>query len=533
MIHKQQFIEYAKQGYNRIPLTMVLNADLDTPLSIYLKLIGMQRENSFLLESVVGGERFGRYSYIGLPARTYIQSYGLGDETRTVLHENNTIIESIDAKKDKDALHAIQTLQKKYKPVILQNMPRFCGGWAGYLAYENVYHIEPCLKQPKYPQWDKLKLPNTHLLLCDELIVLDNFKSQLHVIIYIDPTENNTEYNDENYAEHYENGLKRLENLKIQLEQGIAYKTVLSSCHRSTEYKNSINNVHNSLDQDSYEKAVNIAKDYIYAGDIMQVVLSKRKEIPYDDADGISLYRALRQLNPSPYMYYYHFNDTQLIGSSPELLVRREIRETRESHEKNTHHVLLRPIAGTRIRGKTEQEDYTLTKDLLQDDKERAEHTMLIDLARNDIGRIAQSGSVKVTQHMCVEKYSHVQHMVSSVEGQIDEYVDNITILKAVFPAGTLSGAAKVRAMQIIAELEPMPRHIYGGGVGYMSFNGEMDFAIAIRSAVLQNNIAYVQAGAGIVSDSQPYAEWLETENKAKALMQALQIVSNKDNTIC
>jgi anthranilate synthase component I len=528
MISKEQFIQYAKQGYNRIPLTMVLNADLDTPLSLYLKLVGTQRKNSFLLESVVGGERFGRYSYIGLPARTYIKSEGLGLNTRTVLYENNQIITSINASENIDALSAIQKLQQQYKPVILENMPRFCGGWAGYFAYENVYHIETCLQQPKYPEWDKLTLPNTHLLLCDELVVLDNLKSQLHLIIYIDPYCNNNNNKDNiNLITHnYMQGLQRLATLQTQLEQGIAY-AALPDLNKKTEqanYSNLKSNFKDSLDQNAYEEAVNIAKKYIFSGDIMQVVLSKRKEMHYD-TDGIVLYRALRQLNPSPYMYYYHFEDTQLVGSSPELLVRREIRT---DHQLNhTHHVLLRPIAGTRMRGKTEQEDALLAKNLLEDEKECAEHTMLIDLARNDIGRIAQTGSVKITQHMCVEKYSHVQHIVSSVEGQIDAHIENMIILKAVFPAGTLSGAAKVRAMQIIAELEPMPRHIYGGGVGYMSFNGEMDLAIAIRTAVLQNNIAYVQAGAGIVADSQAYNEWLETENKAKALVQAIYMVQD------
>jgi anthranilate synthase component 1 len=504
-ITEQQFLEYKSQGFNKIPLMIEINADLDTPLSIYLKLVGKNRKNSFLLESVIGGERFGRYSYIGLPSNTYIESDGFARDAYVALYENDEIIQKIDNVNNENVLDIIQKIQNSYKPLILKDMPRFCGGWVGYFSYETVNHIEPCLGFPKKSHKDSITLPNIKLLLCDELVVVDNLKGRLKLIVHINP----------NKPDAYNNGINRLNELSQKLISNIAHNAI--SYHYDAELQKN-NNVEYVISEQEYIKSVEIAKEYINAGDIMQVVLSQRMQKEFN-ADPILLYRTLRQLNPSPYMYYYCFGDAQIVGSSPELLVRHEIK----SNDK--HLVTLRPIAGTRPRGVNEEHDLELAQDLLADTKECAEHTMLIDLARNDIGRIAKIGTVKVTEHMHVEKYSHVQHIVSSVEGEIRDSVSNMDILKAVFPAGTLSGAAKVRAMQIIAELETIARHIYGGGVGYMSFNGEMDIAIAIRTAVIQNNTAYIQAGAGIVADSVEKLEWEETNNKAKAVIKALEQV--------
>ena len=501
-LSKDDFYKYKNSRYNLVPLCLELMADLDTPLSIYLKLVGLNRKNSFLLESVIGGERFGRYSYIGLSSNTYIQSEDFNGKTITSLHENDNIIKSLEG----NALDNIKTLQQNFNPLILDNMPRFCGGWAGYFGYETVHHIEKSVGKIKVNANDDLCLPNIKLLLCNELAVIDNLQGKLLLIKYINPNIENS----------YETAVQRLQDIKNKLNQNIASQGINNNLKQLNDENNDIKYMSSEAD---YINIVNQAKEYIKNGDIMQVVLSQRMQKKFT-GDSISLYRALRQLNPSPYMYYYCFGDTQIVGSSPELLVRHEIMD-------NKNLVTVRPLAGTRPRGANIEEDEKLAKDLLLDEKETAEHTMLIDLARNDIGRLAKTGTIKLTQNMAVEKYSHVQHIVSSVQGEINNNIHNLDILKAVFPAGTLSGAAKVRAMQVINELETMPRHIYGGGVGYISFNGEMDIAIAIRTAVIQNKTAYIQAGAGIVYDSIAKNEWIETQNKAKAILKAIENVEN------
>ncbi len=492
-LSENEFNSYKNTKFNLVPVCLELRADLDTPLSIYLKLVGKNRANSFLLESVIGGERFGRFSYIGLPSCTYLET-DFNDITS--LYENNKLILSL----TNNPLDDIKSIQNKYNALILKGMPRFCGGWVGYFGYETIHYIEPILVKQKTKR-DNINLSTIKLLLCTELAVVDNLKGSLLLIKYINPNIDNA------YA---------IANVKLQqLRQNLETSSALDAINFCANKKSEPRYFTQKTD---YMNNVEIAKKHIKAGDIMQVVLSQRMAMDFT-TDSILLYRNLRQLNPSPYMYYYCFGDTQIVGSSPELLVRRE------THNNDNHNdaVMLRPIAGTRPRGKDEAEDLQLAQDLMQDEKELAEHTMLIDLARNDIGRVAIAGSIKVTQNMQIEKYSHVQHIVSSVQGEINSVTNNIDIIKAVFPAGTLSGAAKVRAMQIIKHLELIPRHIYGGGVGYISFNNDMDLAIAIRTAVIQNNIAYIQSGAGIVDDSVPENEWIETQNKAKAIIKAIQ----------
>jgi anthranilate synthase component I len=511
-INITEFTKYAQQGYNRIPISINLQADLDTPLSIYLKLTEHKRQNSFLLESVIGGERFGRYSYIGLPAKYAIESHGYGQHAVTNLLENINVIESIHTV---NPLEAIEQIQSRYKPLVLDGLPRFCGGWVGYFAYETVHYIEPCLGLPKNnidnSCNDKLEIPNIRLLLCDELVVVDNLKGTLQIILYLEIN------NIEDALSIYNQGINRINELIKKLQNNVASNYINNEVIKNID--DNLSMQYNTTQQEYINNVIK-AKEYIYSGDIMQVVLSQRMHREFKH-DTILLYRALRQLNPSPYMYYYCFNDSHIVGSSPELLIRNEL----SINSTKTRTITLRPIAGTRHRGINLEQDERLANELLVDSKEIAEHTMLIDLARNDIGRIANIGTVKLTQNMKVEKYSHVQHIVSNVEGNIDKNTSNINILKAIFPAGTLSGAAKVRAMQIINTLEPMPRHIYGGGVGYMSFNGDMDLAIAIRTAVVQNNTAYVQVGAGIVADSIPELEWQETKNKSMALIKAMLLV--------
>lgn len=488
-----EFKTLATQGYNRIPLIAEAFADLETPLSLYLKLAQTQNngKNSFLLESVVGGERFGRYSFIGLPATTLMRSFG----TRIEVVKNDAIVETHEG----NPLDFIAEFQARYKVAILPGMPRFCGGLAGYFGYDAVRHVEKRLAHncPK----DDLGLPEILLLLTEELAVIDNLSGKLYLIVYVDPAQ----------ADAYAQGRQRLKDLRAKLHRAV--EAPLTSASARTE-------TIREFDKQSYLAAVAQAKEYIMAGDLMQVQIGQRIKKPYVDAP-LTLYRALRSLNPSPYMYFYNFGDMQIVGASPEILVRNEaIGDDKKK-------VTIRPLAGTRPRGDTPEKDAALAKELLADPKEIAEHVMLIDLARNDIGRIAEIGSVKVTDKLVIEKYSHVQHIVSNVEGTLKAGLSNLDVLKATFPAGTLSGAPKVRAMEIIDELEPTKRGIYGGACGYLSFGGEMDLAIAIRTGVIKDGMLYVQAAAGIVADSVPEMEWQETENKARAVLRAAEQVQD------
>ncbi|MDP1978754.1 anthranilate synthase component I [Undibacterium sp.] len=488
-----EFKSLAAQGYNRIPMIAEAFADLETPLTLYLKLAQTQNagKNTFLLESVMGGERFGRYSFIGLPANTLVRSFG--DKVEVL--KNGQVIES----REMNPLDFIAEFQARFKVALRPGLPRFCGGLAGYFGYDAVRHVEKRLagKAPK----DDLGLPEIQLLLTEELAVIDNVSGKLYLIVYADPTQ----------PEAWSKARQRLKDLRAMLRRSVD-APVTSASVRTESIRD--------FAKEDYLKAVEKAKEYIMAGDLMQVQVGQRIKKPYVDSP-LSLYRALRSLNPSPYMYFYNFGDMQIIGASPEILVRNE------SLNDGSKKVTIRPLAGTRPRGATPERDAELAKELLADPKEIAEHVMLIDLARNDIGRIAQTGSVKVTDQMVIEKYSHVQHIVSNVEGVLQANLSNLDVLKATFPAGTLSGAPKVRAMELIDELEPVKRGIYGGACGYLSFGGEMDLAIAIRTGVLKDGMLYVQAAAGVVADSVPEMEWQETENKARAVLRAAEQVQD------
>lgn len=488
-----EFKSLAAEGYNRIPLLAEAFADLETPLTLYLKLAQTQNagKNTFLLESVVGGERFGRYSFIGLPASTLLRSFG----NRIEVVENGKIIESING----NPLDFIAEFQARYKVALTPGLPRFCGGLAGYFGYDAVRYIEPRLANsaPK----DDLQLPDIQLLLTEELAVIDNLSGKLYLIVYANTQQ----------PEAYAKARQRLKDLRTMLRRAVD-APVTSSSVRTEAIRD--------FDKAEYLAAVLKAKELIMAGDLMQVQIGQRIRKPYVDSP-LSLYRALRSLNPSPYMYFYNFGDMQIVGSSPEILVRNE--SVKDGGKK----VTIRPLAGTRPRGSTAEQDIQLATELLADPKEIAEHVMLIDLARNDIGRIAEIGSVKVTDKFVIEKYSHVQHIVSNVEGSLKPNISNLDVLRATFPAGTLSGAPKVRAMEIIDTLEPVKRGIYGGACGYLSFGGEMDLAIAIRTGVIKDGMLYAQAAAGIVADSVPEMEWQETENKARAVLRAAEQVQD------
>ncbi|HJV06129.1 MAG TPA: anthranilate synthase component I [Chromobacteriaceae bacterium] len=478
----EEFAQLAAQGYNRIPVVLELFADLDTPLSVYLKLAN--QPYSYLLESVVGGERFGRYSFIGLPASTRLR---VTDHVLQVEHGNEVV-----ERHEGNPLAFIEAFQRRFKTPSIPGLPRFTGGLVGYFGYDTIRYIEKRLAETRKP--DPVGTPDILLMLSEDLAVVDNLSGKLYLITYADPAIPNAFIKAE----------ARLAQLRAKLRAPIDIPLSLPS---------QITKAVSEFGEEAFKDAIKQSKQYIVDGDIMQVVLAQRLQMPYSDSP-LSLYRALRSLNPSPYMYLYHFDDFHVVGSSPEILVRRE-QDT----------VTVRPIAGTRPRGKTREQDDALAEELLADPKEIAEHVMLMDLGRNDVGRVAQTGTVNITENMIIERYSHVMHIVSSVEGKVDDSVSNIAVLKAAFPAGTLSGAPKVRAMEIIDEFEPTKRGVYGGAVGYLGFNGDMDLAIAIRTAVLKDNMLYVQAGAGIVADSVPEMEWLETQNKARAVVRAAELV--------
>ena len=487
-INQTEFNALSAQGYNRIPLVLETFADLDTPLSLYLKLAN--QPFSYLLESVQGGERFGRYSIIGLPAKTRIVADGF---TVQVI-EKNKIIEKSD---NTNALNFVKQFQARFKtppPNLISNqgLPRFTGGLAGYFGYETIRYIEKRLAETSKP--DSINTPDVLLMVSEEIAVVDNLSGKLYFIVYANPSE----------AKAYDKARSRLSELVQMLRKTVAIPSAAptSKTHAKSEFG-----------EENFKAAVKKAQTYILEGDIMQVVLSQRMSQPFN-APPLSLYRALRSLNPSPYMFYYDMGDHHVVGASPEILVRLD-----------DGIVTSRPIAGTRPRGKTREQDLALADELLADPKERAEHVQLMDLGRNDVSRVAQIGTVKVTDNMLIERYSHVMHIVSNVEGKLKPELDAIDVLKATFPAGTVSGAPKVRAMEIIDELEPTKRGIYAGAVGYLGFNGDMDVAIAIRTGVIKNNMLYVQAGAGIVADSIPQSEWDETQNKAKAVLRAAELV--------
>ena len=484
---ESEFAELAKAGYRRIPVLAEARADLYTPLAVYAKLAG--GPYSYLLESVVGGERFGRYSFIGLTCAERIEARGRA--VRRLLRDArgaDVCLESVDA----DPFEYVRAWLKRHRVAPLPAALRFGGGLVGYFGYEAAQHIEKnCLK----PKPDPLGTPDVLLLVSDELAVVDNVLGKLYLVVYADPQQ----------PEALQAAKRRLEELRGRLATPLPDAMFLQ---REGIREASLER---SFSEAQFLEAVHRAKDYILAGDVMQVQISQRASRSLD-APPLELYRALRGLNPSPYMFYFDFGDHHVVGASPEILVRLA-----------GDAVTLRPIAGTRPRGRTAEEDGRIAEELRADPKERAEHVMLIDLGRNDVGRVAATGSVKVTEVMAVERYSHVMHLVSNVEGRIAPGLDAIDVLKASFPAGTVTGAPKVRAMQIIDEFEPVKRGVYSGAVGYLGFNGDMDVAIAIRTAVLKDRRLHVQAAAGIVADSDPLSEWQETQHKARALLKAAE----------
>lgn len=472
---------------NRVPLVREVLADLDTPLSTYLKLA--DAPYSYLFESVHGGEKWGRYSIIGLPCKTTIKIAG----NEISVSRDGEPIEQVTAE---DPLRWVTEYQQQFQVLERDGLPRFTGGLVGYFGYETIAYIEPRLGKQiqQADKADPLGTPDILLMVSDEVVVFDNLSGNLFIIVHVDPQDNDA----------LSSGEMRLQQIEDRLQQ----KTPVTPDHAAREVNEQ--DFESGFTEQGYKDAVSKAREYIVEGDIMQVVLSQRLTIPFH-ARPIELYRELRSLNPSPYMYYMNLDDHHVVGSSPEILVRLEDDE-----------VTVRPIAGTRPRGADETEDMALEQDLLADPKELAEHLMLIDLGRNDAGRVSETGSVKLTDKMIVERYSHVMHIVSNVTGHLRSDMDAMDVLRATFPAGTVSGAPKIRAMEIINELEPVKRGIYSGAVGYLSWNGNMDTAIAIRTAVIKNQQLSIQAGAGIVYDSVPENEWAETMNKARAIFRAV-----------
>lgn len=490
----EHFAELAQQGYNRIPVMREVLADLDTPLSSYLKLAS--GPYSYLFESVQGGEKWGRYSMIGLPARTILKAFG--DEIQ--VERDGEIVERHTCA---DALSFVDEFKQRYRAPELPNLPRFTGGLVGYFAYDCVRYVEPHLKasMPK----DIIGTPDILLSVSDEVLVFDNLAGKLIFVIHANPDVENA----------YAKANARLDELEAKLRGEIPATPSLSlgmNTHSEAKFQS-------HFGEKNFHQVVDKIKDYVLSGDTMQVVISQRLSIDFTQ-EPINLYRALRNLNPSPYMYFMNLGDHHVVGSSPEILARLEDGE-----------VTVRPIAGTRRRGYTPEEDKALEIELVNDPKEIAEHLMLIDLGRNDVGRVAEIGTVKLTDKMVVERYSHVMHITSNVTGKLKAGLDAMDVLRAALPAGTLSGAPKIRAMEIIDEFETEKRGIYGGAVGYISWNGNMDTAIAIRTAVIKDNKLYVQAGAGVVADSVPALEWKETMNKARAIFKAVDMVGCSDET--
>lgn len=485
---KEQFEQLRSEGYNRIPVYRSVLADLDTPLSVYLKLA--EGTNSYLFESVEGGETWGRYSIIGLPCqrRYTVRGNHFSVTDMGVQVEEETL---------SDPLARIAELQKEFNVPRLDELPLFSGGLVGYFAYETVQMIEP--KLASNHKKDELGTADIELLLSEEVAVLDNLEGRLWLIVHADPNQPRT----------FEQAQQRLDELEQKLRSGgTGYGLRVSgSGVKEEDYSYGFN-------RDDFIAAVDQSKEYILAGDIFQVVLSQRMSVPYS-ARPLNVYRSLRALNPSPYMYFIDLGETQIVGSSPEVLVRVQDRR-----------VTLRPIAGTRHRGATVAQDQALAEELLSDPKECAEHLMLIDLGRNDAGRVAKTGSVEMTDQMIIERYSHVMHIVSEVQADLDDGLCSMDAIRAAFPAGTLSGAPKIRAMEIINELEPVKRNIYSGAVGYISWHDDTDLAIAIRTAVIHDGQLHVQAGAGIVADSDAAKEWQETRDKGRALITAVDRAS-------
>jgi anthranilate synthase component 1 len=488
----EQFAVLASAGFNRIPVYREVLADLETPLSTYLKLAS--GPYSYLFESVQGGEKWGRYSIIGLPGREVLKVFG----DQITITRDGKVVEETHAD---DPLSFVEEYQARFNAPDLDELPRFNGGLVGYFGYDTVRYIEKRLRATCPP--DRIGTPDILLMVSDEVVVFDNLRGKLHLIVHADPSQDGA----------YEQAIQRIDDLESRLHRQTAYAPRTPENLRGRPVGES--DFISGFNQEKFEAAVGRIKEYVLDGDVMQTVISQRMSIPFE-APPLNLYRSLRVLNPSPYMYFLDLDDFHIVGSSPEILARVEDGE-----------VTVRPIAGTRKRGATDAEDRALESELLADPKEIAEHLMLIDLGRNDAGRVSETGTVKLTDRMIVERYSHVMHIVSNVTGRLKENTSCLDVLRATLPAGTLSGAPKIRAMEIIDELEPVKRGVYGGAVGYLSFNGNMDTAIAIRTAVIKNKTLHIQAGAGVVADSVPRLEWKETMNKGRAIFRAVAMTYN------
>ena len=475
---------------NKIPIFREILADMETPLSVYQKLANAPF--SYLFESVEGGDKWARYSLIGLPANKIIRITG----NRLEVTDNGRIIES---KEIENPLEYIEACQKEVQIVEQEGLPKFNGGLVGYFGYDCVRYIEPRLKESQ--PTDNLGTPDALFMVSEEVAVFDNLKNKLYLIILVNSDSEEEKKKAEN----------RLDNLEKKLQNPLLDQALIQPKESVDE-----SDFVSGFGEKEFKSAVNKVKEYIYSGDVMQVVCSQRMSIPFT-ADPVALYRAIRHLNPSPYLYYLHLGEFHIVGSSPEILARLEDDE-----------VTVRPIAGTRRRGRDNDDDLAMEEDMINDPKEIAEHLMLIDLGRNDIGRVAEPGSVEVTQKFGVERYSHVMHMVSNVKAKLKEGLSSMDVFKATFPAGTVSGAPKIRAMEIIDEIEPVKRGIYGGAVGYLSWQGNMDMAIAIRTAVIKEEVLYIQAGGGFVADSDPDLEWKESLNKGRAIFKAAEMVQEK-----
>jgi len=478
-----QFNALVEEGYNHIPLSREVVVDTDTPLALYLKLANTPF--TYFLESVQGGEKWGRYSFIGLAAETIIKV----NEYEIFVEKNGYLQEKFDVQ---DPLAWIEDFQEQFKVPQLDSLPDFNGGLVGYFGYEIIRYIEPKLKNIE--KKDELNVPDILLMVSNDLLVVDNLTSKVHIITHVSPEDGS-----------FDDGIAKLDLIESNIKKSFEHDATQSEKIKSQDFIS-------SFGKKNFVHAVEKVQKYITAGDVMQVVPSQRLSCKFN-SNPVELYRQLRILNPSPYMYYLNLDDFAIVGSSPEILTRVD----------NNNVATIRPIAGTRSRGKTEEEDKDNEKDLLSDEKEIAEHLMLIDLGRNDLGRIAKTGTVNLTDKMFIERYSHVMHIVSNVECELKDDMSSIDVLRATFPAGTLSGAPKVRAMEIIDEVETLKRNIYSGAIGNLSWHGGMDLAIAIRTAIVKNDVLYVQAGAGIVHDSVPEMEWQETMDKAQALIRAAQ----------
>ena len=472
----------------KIPVSREILADMETPLSVYRKLA--DGPYSYLFESVEGGENWARYSLIGLEAAKIIS-------IKKNIIEIQSNGETVDSFNSDDPLGYIDELQRSFELKQNEDLPIFNGGLVGYFGYDCVRYIENKLVDSEPP--DQIGTPDALFMISDEVAVFDNLKNKLHLIVLIESQ------GDEEQAN------ARLDELEDKLRTSLPFEDFVKPV-KSIEEKDFVS----GFGEQEFKNSVQKAKKYIESGDIMQVVCSQRMSIPFN-ADPVALYRSIRQLNPSPYMYYLNLKEFHIVGSSPEILARLEDGK-----------ITVRPIAGTRRRGKDEEDDMAMQEDMVNDPKEIAEHLMLIDLGRNDVGRVAKPGTVKVTEKFGIEKYSHVMHMVSNVEADLNEGLSAIDLFKATFPAGTVSGAPKVRAMEIIDEFEPVKRGIYGGAVGYLSWQGNMDMAIAIRTAVIKDEVLYIQAGGGWVADSQPDLEWKESLNKGRAIFKAAEMVQEK-----